>query len=82
MQASGEASRRLLLEKGLITNQSVSDLAELLTAEGVADSDNRYLQFGPLPLQDEPPGPLIKQGALVDVKMKAEMAEWFSKLTP
>jgi hypothetical protein len=82
VQASGEASRRLLLQKGLITNQTASDLAELLTAQGVDDADNRYLQFGPLPVQDEPPGPLIKQGALVDAKMKAEMAEWFSKLTP
>ncbi len=75
VQASGEASRRLLLEKRLITNQTVSGLAELLTAQGVDDADNRYLQFGPLPVQDEPPGPLIKQGAFVDAKMKAEMAE-------
>jgi hypothetical protein len=79
VQASTEASIRLLLEKGLITNQGISDLAEQLTREGVADDDNRYLLFGPLPpAQVAPPGPLIKQAARVDAKMKAEMVVWFS----
>jgi len=83
VQASTEASIRLLLEKGLITNQGISDLAEQLTREGVADDDNRYLLFGPLPpAQVAPPGPLIKQAARVDAKMKAEMVAWFSNLTP
>ena len=60
----------------------MSDLAELLTREDVADADNRYLQYGPLPApQDAPPGPLIKQGARVDAKMKAEMTAWYSNLT-
>ena len=83
VEASNEASRRLLLEKGLISNQSMSDLAELLSSEGVADADNRYLQFGPVPAPHyDPAAPLMKQSALVDAKMKADMAEWFSKLTP
>ena len=82
-QASTDASIRLLSEKGLITDQNMTDLAEQLTSEGVADADNRYLQYGPLPApQDAPPGPSIKQGARVDAKMKVEMAAWYSNLTP
>ena len=78
-EASTEASIRLLLEKDLITSQSMSDLAELLSNEGVPDADNRYLQFGPLPApHEEPPGPFVKQGARVEAKLKAENATWFS----
>ena len=81
-EASTEASIRLLSEKDLITSQSMSDLAELLSNEGVPDADNRYLQFGPLPApHEEPPGPFVKQGARVEAKLKAENATWFSNLT-
>jgi len=81
-EASTEASIRLLSEKNLITSQSMSDLAELLSNEGVPDADNRYLQFGPLPApHEEPPGPFVKQGARVEAKLKAENATWFSNLT-